>query len=166
MVLHSYTGPPWQSPPLHLLGVLQVRKFSPEDLTNPPVNFNGNLAEHAVPQPEEPDYPPASQLIHPEPAYQPPEPVQHPHIVNVSSTAPTFLPNHPANQPIPDLWAKSQASQPPVPSVFLKTFCSSAALLHSGAGAHLQGKLLVHHELLLKQCFPHVLCQHLHGAVQ
>ena len=33
-------------------------------------------------------------------------------------------------------------------AVFLKTFCSSAALLHSGAGAPLQGKLPIHPELL------------------
>ena len=41
-------APAWQSPPIHILGVLQVRKFSPEDLTNPHDNFHAKMVDQAV----------------------------------------------------------------------------------------------------------------------
>ena len=50
-------APPWQSPPIHTLGVLQVRKFSPEDLTNPHDNFHAKMVDQAVQLPDGPGPP-------------------------------------------------------------------------------------------------------------
>ena len=42
-------APPWQSHPIHTLGVLQVRKFSLEDLSNHNDNFHAKMVDQAVP---------------------------------------------------------------------------------------------------------------------